>query len=673
MAKRRREGRPGWLKQGIYNASIGSHEPLIFRRRRGGLSADEAERWFQQEHAEEQVRRAAELGVEMIHTHFYKGFGLEAERRDIEMAAALSRLVHAHGMRLDTYVVGTFSYETLCAEEPRAKGWAAVNGQGEPITYWANQTFRYRPCVNNEEYIDYLKRVIRIGVEGVKTDLFHFDNFVLVMEPQSCRCKACQERFRAFLKGKYTPEELEDRLGFTNLDCVAPPRWDVVNPPWNLEVIDDPLIQEWIDFRCQRLADYFGKLAAYIRGLNPEIAVECNPQGVDGSNRAFLSGVDFPRLLAHGDVFWTEERNPSSLTEDGRLISKIRTFKVGRALDNVVFAYHFGERGGTSYVGLAEALAFNQTPGVMGHIDGIASDPGRKVYIDFYLKHRDLYTGTEDVVDVGVLRSFASLAYNNYSTHLSTILLEQVLIQTKAPFGIVFDEDLEDLSGYRVLALGNVECLSDRQVELIRAFVRGGGGLVATDETSLYTEWRRRRRDFGLGDLFGVSAGDRGSGPVRRRAGAGRVVYVPRIAPAVERLPKGEVDVSHPIQKNFWNIDNRYWRLPRNWDELHRAVVWAAGGSLSVEVDAPLTTVVNLTRKGDGVCAHLVNYDCAHPVRGAGMDLRVEAGRRVGRVRLLSPDGGETDLEFEERADRVQFFVPELRIYSVVAVEMVKV
>ena len=36
------------------------------------------------------------------------------------------------------------------------------------------------------------------------------------------------------------------------------------------------------------------------------------------------------------------------------------------------------------------------------------------------------YTETEDVTDVGVLRGFASLAYNNYSTHLSTMLLEQV-------------------------------------------------------------------------------------------------------------------------------------------------------------------------------------------------------------------------------------------------------
>ena len=161
--RRNRERRPSWLKNGIYNASIGSHEPLIFRRRRGGLSEDEAERWFKEEHGEEQAEKAADLGVEMIHTHLYKGFGLKTEAKEMAMAAELSERVHRYGMRLDTYIVGTFSFETLYAEEPRAKHWAAVNQQGEPITYWANQTFRYRPCVNNEEYINYLKRVIRYG------------------------------------------------------------------------------------------------------------------------------------------------------------------------------------------------------------------------------------------------------------------------------------------------------------------------------------------------------------------------------------------------------------------------------------------------------------------------------------------------------------------------------
>jgi hypothetical protein len=64
---------------------------------------------------------------------------------------------------------------------------------------------------------------------------------------------------------------------------------------------------------------------------------------------------------------------------------------------------------------------------------------------------------------------------------------------------ILTEYDLEevDLKGVRVLVLPNVACLSERAAEVIRRFVRQGGGLVASFETSLYDENFARREDFG--------------------------------------------------------------------------------------------------------------------------------------------------------------------------------
>jgi hypothetical protein len=52
-----------------------------------------------------------------------------------------------------------------------------------------------------------------------------------------------------------------------------------------------------------------------------------------------------------------------------------------------------------------------------------------------------------------------------------------------------------------VLVLPNLAAMSDAQCGAVRRFVEGGGGLVATGETSLYDEEGRRRGDFALADL----------------------------------------------------------------------------------------------------------------------------------------------------------------------------
>ncbi len=69
---------------------------------------------------------------------------------------------------------------------------------------------------------------------------------------------------------------------------------------------------------------------------------------------------------------------------------------------------------------------------------------------------------------------------------------------------ILTELDLEDanLHGVRVLVLPNVACMSDRAAEVVRRFVRSGGGLIATFETSLYDADYRKRPDFALADLF---------------------------------------------------------------------------------------------------------------------------------------------------------------------------
>src|SRR5574337_902634 len=65
--------RARWLKNGLIDAG-GTHEPYIFLVRRGGESRNIRE-YYEQQQNQPLIYRLKEQGVEVFHTHLYKGFG----------------------------------------------------------------------------------------------------------------------------------------------------------------------------------------------------------------------------------------------------------------------------------------------------------------------------------------------------------------------------------------------------------------------------------------------------------------------------------------------------------------------------------------------------------------------------------------------------------------------
>ena len=350
-----------------------------------------------------------------------------------------------------------------------------------------------------------------------------------------------------------------------------------------MEVINDPIFQEWVDFRCQLMADALRQISEYAKSLNPEVAMETNPGGITGQNVPWELGVDHARILKFTQAFWSEEGNPPEFTADGRLISKIRSFKLARTYNNVLLTPM-----PNGAVSLAESLAFNQAPGCFG------SDPLPPEilnYIDFYRKNRGLYLESEDIGPVAVLRSYASLTYHNASAQLSAILVEQALIQSHIPFSLVFDEHLRDLSAYKVLILPNSECLSDEQLTLIRRYVDQGGGLVVNEQAGLYDEWRRLRVQPGLSEL--VDHQPTGSSyqqevkptsaiagaTLRKQVGRGRVAYLPAV----------EFDGPLPPTIPGFEILNPFWKRTENWKDIVDAMGWAANARCHLLSMVPTT------------------------------------------------------------------------------------
>src|SRR5262249_42544297 len=141
-------------------------------------------------------------------------------------------------------------------------------------------------------------------------------------------------------------------------------------------------------------------------------------------------------------------------------------------------------------------------------------------------------------------------------------------------FEMVHDRllDPDRLRAFKLLILPNIACLSDRQCDQLRAFVRGGGGLVATFETSLYDDQGTRRADFGLAGLFGARVAGGVEGPMRnsylrldQRLAGGRhpllagLEDAPRIINGVWRV---EVTPTTPAAPSLLTLIPSYPDLP---------------------------------------------------------------------------------------------------------------
>ncbi|MCX6624429.1 MAG: beta-galactosidase trimerization domain-containing protein, partial [Acidobacteria bacterium] len=82
----------------------------------------------------------------------------------------------------------------------------------------------------------------------------------------------------------------------------------------------------------------------------------------------------------------------------------------------------------------------------------------------------------------------------------------EALLRAHVPFDVIDDDTLEqgELERYRAVFLPNAACMSDEAARRLTSYVRNGGGLFATFETSLYDPLGQRRQEFALREAMGV-------------------------------------------------------------------------------------------------------------------------------------------------------------------------
>lgn len=649
----RQQKRPAWWREeGLVMAGV-DWESLLFRIRAGGdpdnpqeyRNYEEIVEVWKHEHSEDTARRLKQMGFNFVMIPLYKGGGLKAEESSLWAAKHFTEICHRLGMRVGCYTFsGTLLFESFLAENPDAKEWYAVDYDGKPVPYGS---MYYRRFVNRDHpgLKTFLRRIVRFAVQEAKVDLIHFDNYVMGPSYGAYSLAA----FRQYLEKKYTPKERKQRFGFAQMDYIQPPpaprRPDMYN--------SDPVYKDFVDYRCEVLADTYRELGEFARSLNPEIIMECNPGGYLGElNRSLgIGSVDHTRLIQWGGAYW-DEGHPSRM-DNGVMISRFRSQMIGRYFNNMVFCYT------PDPVGMAESMANNlQCVGCPAWVIGdqilpefsmesaTKFDPLTLHMIQFFRREQQYYHDSELVADVGVLNTYANTAYGPEVSRHRWQAFTQALYQDKVPFNLVPERCAGDLSRFRVLVMADLALVPDKLLSDVREFVRQGGGLVITGESAQFNDDNIRRKKPGLADLFSEPLTDKA---LHATPGKGRAVYLPQI-----QLPE----------------EFRVGMLPTNGSELLTAVRWAANAPLTVEVKAPETVTMSLYHQPGGRrILHLVNYDKQNPVSNIAVSMQLPQGKTAAKVSLLSPGSGAArTLAASVNGRELHFTVPRLSVYSLVVI-----
>ena len=621
---------------------------------RPGRGIAGGEEWYERLHSEELVEAMANAGISLAVTHFYWGVGLESERDQQQRAAELVRLAHKHGMKVLGYCKSGGTHYAVVKELPDPEKWVA-RGSGGKLKIWDYKPAEspnippmasVEPCILSPEWLAYMKQAIRIGLEDIGLDGFHFDN----SSRGPCYCERDQWAFRKWLAKRHrSPRE----LGLSSFDEARLPLLRTPSP-----AINDPLEQEWVRFRRDIMAEHLDDLAAFARSIRPDVILLHNPGWPRHLDNPYRLAMWMPAQSRHFTLVWAENGNSPRMSE-GVLISQIRAYKEAAAVGFRVMSTTW--KGGildasglpqtADEVGLqvAEAAANGGVPGANwalrpdGKGDRMRIDrpelrEALAKWLGFLRGHEKLLAGGRPVRDVAVFKTFDSMAFNSPEAGPLVSGVEEALIRGGFSWEMVFGDDLRRLEGFAAVILAGQSHLSDKECVAILKFVERGGSLILVGENGRYDENGRER---GRSPFEGLNSK--------------RVVCVEAEAVRTTVSVVGEsMEVRVP--------------LPKGWKQLADAIEHAVGSRLSVRLRGANTVAVSAYElDGNRLAVHLVNYAPAEQPK----DLCLELGGRwktCRAARQLTADGSERKL-IARRDGQPRLELPPFGIYAVVIVK----
>lgn len=404
-----------------------------------------------------------------------KVFQKDLKLKDRDLVREMVEEAHKHGIKL-VGMMGPSWLQTVYEHHPE---WARKDIGGNISGWGATQV---QPscvilCVNSP-FGDIVLEAFRELITDYDIDGVMFDGWI----HRNCFCDYCQVKYK-------------QKFGID-----IPKKKDWSDPNW----------RRFFKWSREDEADFLKRTHDLIKSIKPDAIVALN-HGIDLRNTASVT--------RDVDVIWGETNAQGQLLippSVGVMIRNMIASTKKPVWVTTVQAHYF-------YIALPktpqhtraemhEAIISGGSPVITGWDwefvkDENYFDPAKKVFEEVK-NNEEYFIDTEPFKLVALLVSeqtkdwYAKDKSYLYFDHISGFY--EALTAAHIPIDVLPDGNItvENLSKYRVLILANAACLSKAQTEAIRTFVKNGGGLVATYETSLYDEEGLPNREFALTDVL---------------------------------------------------------------------------------------------------------------------------------------------------------------------------
>ena len=619
------------------------------------------------------------------------------ESRDLfgELAAATS----SRGIRLVARMDCNYAYEDALTAHPE---WFERSRDGSPRRH-AESPWLYKTCMFSPYFTEQMAAIYREINRLYPVDGFFTNGWPSTGDLTVCHCDSCQKVYR-------------ERVGGL--------------PPEHADA-SSALFRTYYDAYMERVLEVWSGWQAVVTEARPESVYVGNLGG------GIRTVKNVKRL---GDVarwFNADHQGRSGDTviwdcaQQGRVA---RAVMDDRAVTNVTGAYsnsrptwrHVTKAPAETTMWMAQTVASGMVPW-FHWLGGAPEDTrwkevGRQFFV-WLASNEEHFRNVRTVADIAVLYPQRTIAfYPSGSEYLQG--LYYALLEGRFVFDFVHEDNLgsDTLRKYRALLIPNAAYLSDQHCRHVRDFVAGGGSLLATFETSRYSEWSDRRPDFALADVFGASsagdtigplgnsymrierphpvvAGFEGTAllpgpetrvPIRATAASAAatltvVPYFPAFPPEMvfPRSPRTDQPAAlfqergrSRIAYFAGDVERTSWRSG-NTDLsqlLQNSVRWLRGDAAVVTLDGDGIVELFAWETETGFALHILNYTNPNMTRGflrrfypIGVQhatFTVPRGRQIAGVRALRSG---RSLPFTQSGEIVRFDVPSVTDYEVIA------